>query len=196
MPEGVTLSRQSLASWRIGLQPAPQMVKMGIKRLDPPDCPTFAVIVERFAGDGDRFGTVRRAGSHCEHKDFGACAEERAEVAVANSLDIGLVALVTADRHASPKIGGGADLSEVMVAAELTVRMARDPAEKEVALHVPGAFGLIEKGLRQAPGAASDRQADEASDLSQHRFQTLRGDVAGFPVVSGSPSILLAFNSL
>ena len=105
MPAGVTLSRQSLASWRIGLRPLREHLGVGVEGQDAPDRPALAVVVQRLAGDGDRLGPVGRARGHREHQDLGARAEQGAEVALADAVDVGLVAVVAADRDAAAEVG-------------------------------------------------------------------------------------------
>ena len=144
------------------LQPVAEHLRMGVKRRDPPDRPALAIIVECLGGDGNRLGTVGRAGGHREHQDFGAAAEERIRVALAHAIDIGLMAIVAADRHTRAKISRRADLAKEMVFTELTVRMAGDPPQEQLALDVAGA---IESGReRPEPGGAHAwRRADRSS---------------------------------
>ena len=152
MPAGVKLSRQSLASWRIGSSPCWSIVGVGVEGLDAPDRPALAVVVERLAGDGDRLGPVGRPRGHGEHQDLGARPEQGAEVALADAVDVGLVAVVAADRDAAAEVGRGADLAEVVVAAELAVGVAGEPAQQQVALDLVG-VGRSGRGT-SGPGAA------------------------------------------
>ena len=100
---------------------------MGVERLDAPDRPALAIVVERLAGHGDRLGPVGRPRGHGEHQDLGARAEEGPDVALADPVDVGLVAVVAADRDPAAEVGRRPDLAEVVVAAELAVGVAGDP---------------------------------------------------------------------
>ena len=51
-------------------------------------------------------------------------------VALAHAVDVWLVAVVIADGHAAAEVFRGADLAEVVVAAELAVGVASDPVQQ------------------------------------------------------------------
>ncbi len=138
MPAGVKLSRQSLASWRIGISPRCEHPGMGVERGDPPDLPAVAVVVEGLARHRDRLGPIRRAGGHREHQDFGPRGEEGAECRPGGRGRYTARGRVAADRHALAEVLERADLGEVVVAAELAVLVPRDPIEEEAALDVGG----------------------------------------------------------
>ena len=83
------------------------------------------------------------------------------------------MAVVAADRHAAAKVGGGADLAEVVVAAELAVGVAGDLLEQEPALDVGGMPGLVEEGPGEPAGAVRHRPADHPlEDLEHGSFAT------------------------
>ena len=74
---------------------------VGVERHDPPDRPSFAVIGECLGRDRNGLGPVGGARGHREHEHFGARTKERAGIAPAHAIDVRLVAIVAADRHAS-----------------------------------------------------------------------------------------------
>ena len=134
------------------LEAVAEHLEVGVEREDAPDRPPFAVVVQRLAGDGDRLGPVRRPRGHREHQDFGAGAEEGVGVALADAVDVRLVPVVAADRDPAAEVGGGPDLGEVVVAAELAVGVAGDAGAGEVALDVAGPAGLLEERRGRAAG--------------------------------------------
>ena len=74
------------------------------------------------------------------------------------------MAFVAADRHASAEVGRGADLAEMVVAAELAIGVPGDPGEQELALDIGGPAGLGQERLCQASGADLDRRAEQPHD--------------------------------
>ena len=104
---------------------------MGVERLNAPDRPALAIVGERLRRDRNRLGPVGRPRGHREHEDFGPLAEKRADVTLAHAVDVRLMPVVAADRHATAKIRRRADLAEVMIAAELAVGVPGDPARAE-----------------------------------------------------------------
>ena len=144
---------------------------MRVERQDAPDRPSLAIVAQRLGGHRDRLGPVGRAGGQREHQHLGARAEQGIQVALADAIDVRLVALVAADRHASAEIGRGADLAEMVVAAELAVGVPGDPPQEQLALDVGGPVGLGQKrsgpggGARFATGAPIIRMKDIDHDV-------------------------------
>ncbi len=131
---------------------------------DSPDGPALAVVVQRLAGHRDGLGPVGGARGQREHQDLGPRAEQGAEVALAHAVDVRLVAVVRDDGDPAAEVGRGADLAEVMIAAELAVGMAGDPREQEIALDVGRPLRLVQEGAGQASCADLDRGADQAHE--------------------------------
>src|SRR5207302_1413103 len=105
-----------------------QAVEVTVKGEDAPDRPPLAVVGQRLAGDRDRLRAVGRARGHGEHQDLGPWPEKGPEVAVPDAIDVGLVAVVAADRDPAAEVGRGADFTEVVVAAEPALGVACDAA--------------------------------------------------------------------
>ncbi len=171
-PQGIPGGREALAPVAGDLKDRPQAVAnhlvMGVERLDAPDRPALAIVTKRLGRDRNRLGAVGRARGHREHEDFGARAEEGTGVAVANAIDVGLMAVVAADRHATAEICWRANLAEVVVAAELAVGVAGDPAQEQLALHVAGAVGLVEERPGEPARAVRHRPAEQPLEERDH----------------------------
>ena len=150
--------------------PAVEHVRVGVEGLDPPDRPAVAIVAERLVGDGDRLGPVGRPRGQGEHQDLGPRAEEGAGVPLADLVDVGLVAVVAGDGDPLAVVGGRPDLGEVVVAAELAVGVAGDPAHQEqVALDLAGVPALVEEVAGLAPRPLEERQADDLPGQIEHR---------------------------
>src|SRR5262249_27067904 len=141
------------------LQPASEDLEVGIEGEDPPGRPPLAVVLERLARHRDRLGPVGRPRGERKHQDLGPWAEESPEVALADAVEVRLMAVVGADGHAAAEVGRRADLAEEVVPAELALGMPGDPAQEQLALDVGGPAGLVEEGPRQPARTDLDRRA-------------------------------------
>ena len=131
---------------------------MLVERHDPPGRPAVTIVLERLAGDGDRLGAVGGARGQGEHEDFGLGTEQGAGVAVADLVDIRLVAVVAADGNLATEVGFGADRPEVVIAAKLAIGMTGDPAQEQVTLDLPGILALSEESASLRSGVSEERQ--------------------------------------
>ena len=128
---------------------------MGVESQDAPDRPAFAIVAQRLLGHGDGLGLVRRSRRHREHQDLGPAAEQGTDVPLPDPVDVGLEGVVAANRHATPVVGRGLDLAEVMVAAELLSAGGATRSSNRLRRTFVSPLNLLEKGLSQSGGTAA-----------------------------------------
>src|SRR5208337_2852146 len=139
-----------------------------IECLDSPDGPALTVILECPRRHGNGLGPAGRPRGHGEHQDSGPRAEERLDVALPDPVDVWFVAVITAGGYLAAKVVRGSDLAEVMVAAELAVRVARDLVKQQLALDGGDVQRLVEERSGQPAGAVHHRLAEKPLDGLHH----------------------------
>jgi hypothetical protein len=175
-----------------GLQTVAHHLVVGVKRQDTPDRPALAIIIQSFGGDRNRLGTIGCTRGHREHENFGALPEKRIRIALADAVDIRLMPVVAANRHALPKISRRANLAEEMIAPKLAIGVSRQAAQKQVALDVTGGPGLVQKRVGQSPRSPGDRRTDHPHEHLDHGQPSPRLDSPGQPEMGVATSLASA----